>query len=95
MPRVQIKDDPLGGIFVDRDPVHVGSGNSVDWDYTGSVDFVVCFASGSPFAGNVFRSAGRHVNSGAASVAGNPHKVYKYLVITDAGGVIDPGVIVH
>ena len=94
MPNVRINRDPLGGIFVDRDPVHVRSGDSVDWVYAGG-EFVVCFASGSPFASNVFRSSAGRVNSGAAGGLGGANKVYKYLVITDANDMIDPGVIVH
>jgi hypothetical protein len=92
---VTIAVDSHGGIYVDREPIHIDKNTDIEWKHT--KDFVVCFGEGSPFKGKAFRSRSSKATSNGlgSGISGNPKKVYKYLVVTDSGETIDPGVIIH
>jgi hypothetical protein len=93
--RVTINKNNLG-IYVDQDPARASARDVVEWAYADS-EFVIYFPDGSPFpTGDVFRSHANVANPGPVPMGiGNKRKVYKYIVITDDGGAIDPGVIIH
>ena len=94
---VHINDDPLGGIYIDRDPIHVDKNTEIEWEYVGAnaSGFTILFANDSPFAQKVYHSKAKKANSKAPNASAVKGMTYKYFVLADNDAVIDPGVIVH
>ena len=88
---VTITDTPWGP-QLNKEPVYVGDGEEIDWQYAPSTRFTVEFKHKSPFKRGTFDH--KHPHSGNPTVSANPHKVYRYSVKTSAGKVA-PGVIVN